>query len=164
MNEPSIFRKSIGRFFRLEKEPTPEPKLSRANWQPMPCSTPAKRRAWSRLAMTAFSVISKHTCPGVTPVLSRHSTTNSRNCTSPRVCPEILMATLRLAASASAPPPQGPGGPSAGPAIDEPHEAVALGGAHKVRRRDIIALFVAHAHEHFHCRAAAVRAVGGHDD
>src|ERR1700733_8418428 len=50
------------------------------------------------------------------------------------------------------------------PARNEPHQAVALGGAHKIRGRHVIARFIAHAHEHLHRRSAAVRTVGGHDD
>ena len=52
------------------------------------------------------SVTSKHTCPGDTLVRSRQSTTNSRKCASPSVCPEMLIDTLRPEEMRSPPRPR----------------------------------------------------------
>ena len=128
----------------------------------MPCSTPTKRRAWSRLAITALSVISKHTWAGATPVLSRHSTTNSRNWASPERLAGDVDGDAAVARHRDGAATQGGERGLHDPAVDQSHEPVALRGAHEFGRRQLVAGLVLQPHQHLH-RRAAVLAVCRHD-
>ena len=106
-------------------------------------------------AISAVSVTSKHTCDGDTWLWSRHSTTNSRKSSSPRLCAERLMVQLRFSGRRMAPWPRARERGAHDPAVEAAHQVIALGGLHELLRLHQLAVLVGEAQEHFHGRALA---------